>query len=99
VISSVTGGFEINDRRIEGSQSPNRRGADPLTIPEIMAHYRIPGVSMAVIHDLAVHWRNHGESQTSKVARLSSMNAVSGCTDQQAGCGYGIAQGHRERQV
>src|SRR6267142_1075851 len=43
-------------REIDGPQLPNRQGADPLTIPEIMAYYRIPGVSMAVIHDLAVHW-------------------------------------------
>jgi CubicO group peptidase (beta-lactamase class C family) len=56
VISSVTGGFELNDQRNRRPQLPNRQGADPLTIPEIMAYYRIPGVSMAVIHDLAVDW-------------------------------------------
>ena len=41
---------------IEGPQSPNRQGADPLTIPEAMAYYHIPGLSIAVIHDYAVHW-------------------------------------------
>jgi CubicO group peptidase (beta-lactamase class C family) len=71
VISSVTGGFELNDPRIEGSQSPNRQGADPLTIPEIMAHYRIPSVSMAVIHDLAVHWaKSWGVADVESSARV-----------------------------
>lgn len=41
---------------IEGPQSPNRQGADPLTIPEVMAYYRVPGLSIAVIRDFAVHW-------------------------------------------
>jgi hypothetical protein len=41
---------------IEGPQLPNRQGTDPLTIPEIMAYYHVPGLSIAVIHDFAVHW-------------------------------------------
>lgn len=41
---------------IEGPQSPNRQGADPLTIPEVMAYYRVPGLSIAVIRDFAIHW-------------------------------------------
>jgi CubicO group peptidase (beta-lactamase class C family) len=41
---------------IEGPQLPNRQGADPLTIPEIMAYYHVPCLSIAVIHDFAVHW-------------------------------------------
>lgn len=41
---------------IEGPQSPNRQGADPLTIQEVMAYYGVPGLSIAVIHDFAVHW-------------------------------------------
>src|SRR5215471_13256105 len=41
---------------IEGPQQPNRQGADPLTIQEAMAYYRVPGLSVAVIHDFAIHW-------------------------------------------
>ena len=41
---------------IEGPQQPNRQGADPLTIQEVMAYYRVPGLSIAVIHDFAIHW-------------------------------------------
>src|SRR5215467_780571 len=41
---------------IEGPQQPNRHGADPHTMPEVMAYYRVPGVSIAVIHDFAIHW-------------------------------------------
>jgi hypothetical protein len=41
---------------IEVPHLPDRQGADPLTMPEVMAYYRVPGVSIAVIHDVAVHW-------------------------------------------
>jgi CubicO group peptidase (beta-lactamase class C family) len=41
---------------IEGPQLPNRQGADPLAIQEVMAYYRVPGLSIAVIHDFGVHW-------------------------------------------
>jgi CubicO group peptidase (beta-lactamase class C family) len=40
---------------IEAPQLPNRQGADPLTIQEAMAYYRVPGLSVAVIHDFAIH--------------------------------------------
>lgn len=39
---------------IEAAQLPNRQGADPLTIQEAMAYYRVPGLSTAVIHDFAI---------------------------------------------
>src|SRR5215469_13311274 len=39
---------------IEGPQSPGRQGADPLTVPQAMAYYKVPGVSVAVIHDFAI---------------------------------------------
>lgn len=42
--------------RIEGRQSPNRQGWDPYTIQELMQRLRIPGVSVAVIHDYKIHW-------------------------------------------
>jgi CubicO group peptidase (beta-lactamase class C family) len=41
---------------IEAPQLPNRQGADPLTIQEAMAYYRVPGLSVAVIHDFAIDW-------------------------------------------
>src|SRR5215475_4191995 len=41
---------------IEGPQLPSRQGADQLTIPQVMAYYRVPGLSVAVIHDFAIHW-------------------------------------------
>jgi Beta-lactamase len=41
---------------IEGPQLPNRQGTDPLTIEEMMAYYRVPGLSIAVIHNFAVDW-------------------------------------------
>jgi CubicO group peptidase (beta-lactamase class C family) len=42
--------------RIEGPQSPNRQGFDPFTIPELMRFFDVPGVSVAVIKDFAIHW-------------------------------------------
>jgi CubicO group peptidase (beta-lactamase class C family) len=41
---------------VEGPQSPDRQGADPLTIEEVMAYFHVPGLSVAVIKDFAVHW-------------------------------------------
>ena len=41
---------------IEGPQSPDRQGADPLTIEEVMAYYHVPGLSVTVIKDFTVHW-------------------------------------------
>src|ERR1700691_5956721 len=41
---------------IEGPQVPDRQGTDPLTIEEMMAYYRVPGLSIAVIHDFAIDW-------------------------------------------
>jgi CubicO group peptidase (beta-lactamase class C family) len=41
---------------IEGPQVSDRQGADPLTIQEAMAYYRVPGLSIAVINDFAIDW-------------------------------------------
>lgn len=41
---------------VEGPQFPNRQGADHLTIQEIMGYYHVPGLSIAVINDFAIHW-------------------------------------------
>ncbi len=42
--------------RIEAAQSPNRQGFDGLTIPELLARFKVPGVSVAVIKDFKIHW-------------------------------------------
>ena len=42
--------------RVEGPQSPNRQGFDPLTIEQMMTRFRIPGVSVAVFKDFEIHW-------------------------------------------
>ena len=39
---------------IEGPQIPDCQGADPLTIQQAMAYYRVPGLSIAVIYDFAI---------------------------------------------
>jgi CubicO group peptidase (beta-lactamase class C family) len=42
---------------IEGAQSsagPDDLGE--LTLPELMEHFNVPGVSIAVIHDFEIHW-------------------------------------------
>jgi CubicO group peptidase (beta-lactamase class C family) len=41
---------------IEAPQVPNRQGADPLTIQEVMAYYQVPALSIAVIKDFAIDW-------------------------------------------
>jgi CubicO group peptidase (beta-lactamase class C family) len=42
--------------RIEGAQSPNRQGLDPLTLQQLMERFHVPGVSVAVIRDFEIHW-------------------------------------------
>lgn len=42
--------------RIEAPQSPNRQGADSLTIPQLLEQFKVPGVSIAVIYDFKVQW-------------------------------------------
>ena len=41
---------------IEGAQSPDRQGADSLTIPQLLDRFHVPGVSVAVIDDFEVAW-------------------------------------------
>jgi CubicO group peptidase (beta-lactamase class C family) len=41
---------------IEGPQSQDRQGADALTIAQLMDHFHVPGVSVAVIDDFEVGW-------------------------------------------
>jgi CubicO group peptidase (beta-lactamase class C family) len=42
--------------RIAAPQSPNRQGADGLSIRELMEHFHVPGLSIAVVHDFAIDW-------------------------------------------
>lgn len=42
--------------RIEGAQIPDRQGFDNLTLAQLMARLRVPGVSIAVIKDFEIHW-------------------------------------------
>jgi CubicO group peptidase (beta-lactamase class C family) len=42
--------------RIEAAQTPNRQGLDPFTLQELMDKYHVPGLSIAVIRDFAIHW-------------------------------------------
>src|SRR6185295_1606323 len=42
--------------RIESAQSPNRQGLDGYTLRQVMERFRVPGVSVAVIKDFAIHW-------------------------------------------
>ena len=42
--------------RVEAAQIPNRQGLDPFTLQEVMDRYHVPGMSIAVIRDFAIHW-------------------------------------------
>ena len=41
---------------IEGPQDPDRQGMDPLALTELMDHFGVPGVSVAVVDDFEIHW-------------------------------------------
>ncbi len=43
-------------RRIEAAQVPDRGGYDALTLEQLMQRARVPGLSVAVIHDFKLHW-------------------------------------------
>jgi CubicO group peptidase (beta-lactamase class C family) len=42
--------------RVEAAQIPNRQGLDSLILQEVMDKYHVPGLSIAVIRDFAIHW-------------------------------------------
>jgi CubicO group peptidase (beta-lactamase class C family) len=57
--SSVAREQSVDDyvATIEGAQSdPGDNGLGRLTIEELMEHFHVPGVSVAVIHDFHIHW-------------------------------------------
>ena len=42
---------------IEAAQAePGEEGLGRLTLPQLMEHFGVPGVSVAVIHDFEIHW-------------------------------------------
>lgn len=41
---------------IQSAQAPDRQGADSLTIAQLLDHFHVPGVSIAVIDDFEVAW-------------------------------------------
>jgi CubicO group peptidase (beta-lactamase class C family) len=45
--------------RIEGLQTPDRQGADALTIAQMLARAGVPGISIAVIKDFKIAWTRH----------------------------------------
>ena len=67
---------------IESPQGPDRQGADPLTIQEAMAYYRVPGLSIAVIHDFAIDWaKSWGVTDVETGAPATDLALTSPCPD------------------
>src|SRR5262245_8218528 len=59
--------------RIEGAQSPNRQGLDPLTLQQLMERFHVPGVGVAVIHDFEIHWaKGYGVADAESGARVDA---------------------------
>ncbi len=42
--------------RIEAAQTPNRQGFDGFPLAQLMQHFHVPGLSVAVIRDFKIHW-------------------------------------------
>ena len=64
--------------RIEGRQTPNRQGFDPLTLQEVMQRFRVTGVSVAVLKDFKIHWaKGYGvaDVETGKPVDTTTMSA------------------------
>ena len=59
--------------RIEGAQSPNRQGLDPLTLQELMERFHVPGVGVAVIRDFEIHWaKGYGVADVESGTRVDT---------------------------
>ena len=59
--------------RVEAAQTPDREGLDPYTLPEVMDRYHVPGLSIAVIRDFAVHWaKGYGVADVSTGAGVEN---------------------------
>lgn len=62
--------------RIEGPQTPNRQGFDSLTLQQLMRRFRVPGLSIAVIHDYRIHWaRGYGVADVETGRPVDPMTA------------------------
>lgn len=59
--------------RIEGAQTPNRQGLDPLTLQQVMDRFHVPGVTVAVIRDFEIHWsKGYGTADVETGARVDA---------------------------
>ncbi len=59
--------------RIEQPQTPSRQGFDPLTLQQIMEKTRVPGASVAVIKDFAVHWaKGYGKADATSQSPVNA---------------------------
>ena len=59
--------------RIEGSQTPNRQGLDPLTLQQVMDRFHVPGVGVAVIKDFEIHWaKGYGTADVEARTRVDT---------------------------
>lgn len=76
--SSAQGSPPVGDTtaliaRIEGAQLPNRQGLDGYTIPELLQRFRVPGVSIAVVWNGAIHWaRAYGVADAATGAAVTT---------------------------
>ena len=61
-----------------------------MTLRQVMERFRVPGVSVAVIKDFAIHWaKGYGVADVESGAAVENNTALSGGLDQQAGGGDG----------
>lgn len=57
---------------IEGPQQPNRQGFDGYTLEQLLERFRVPGVSIAVIHDFKIHWaKGYGKADVTTGAPVT----------------------------
>ena len=59
--------------RIEGAQSPNRQGLDPLTLQQVMERFHVPGVSVAIVRDFKIDWaKGYGTADVESGMRVDA---------------------------
>jgi CubicO group peptidase (beta-lactamase class C family) len=77
--------------RIEGRQTPNRQGLDPLTLQEVMQRFRVTGVSVAVLRDFKIHWaKGYGvaDAETGKPVETTTMFQAASISKPVAAMGF-----------
>jgi len=66
---------------IEAPQIPDRKGADPLTIPQLMKQFHVPGLTVAIIYDFKVqgtkNWGVADEETKAPVTEATLFQAAS----------------------